>query len=446
MHESWVLSAGRRMMTSFGEIVRVVYPGIPAGNFGPDYRDAVLVFGDGSQVQGDVELHLCGEDWCRHGHHSDEAYDRVVLHVVANERTGASICVAGGRDVPEVVLDVVDSAGAASLLPCAARSGRDEAVARGLLLRAGKARLLSRAARIAGESVGLEPWKLLAHGVARALGYAANSEAAMELGRRLTDSNTVVQMARCDGDYREVLALGVAGLLPSQRVPVLPSSWAESPQWDTWWRRLGQGVSSMGVQRWKLSGQYPNNSPMRRVVALADLWPSIRSVADEAPGLIRKNGESVRSCVSVLEGRFRLAGSNYWRCHYDFGHHTGEADLVGGSKAREIVVNALLPWAASMALLSGDAQLLDATVRLYGGYPPASRNAVVRHMQRQLHLSGGATSAAEQQGMVHLFREYCRHGLCSACSLNTSANLRCSPGRSPSANKSHEDVLALSGC
>jgi hypothetical protein len=445
MHESWVLSAGRSMITRSGEAVRMVYPGIPAGNFGPDYRDAVVVFGGRSQVQGDVELHLFGEDWHRHGHDSDKAYNRVVLHVVANASAGATMCVAGGRDVPEVVLDVVDDARATTLLPCAAGSGRDEASARGLLVRAGKARMLSRAAVIAGESMGIEPWKVLAHGVARALGYAANSEAAMELGRRLTDTSAETLMAQCNGEDREALALGVAGLLPSQRVPVMPYSCSESAQWDAWWRGLGRGVSSMDAQRWRLSGQYPNNSPVRRVVALADLWPSLQLIADEAPGLMRETGASARPCASALEGRFRLAGSRYWRQRSDFGLHTREADLVGGSKAREIVVNALLPWVASMALVSGDAQLLDATLRLYDGYPPASRNAVVRHMQRQLRLSCGGANAAEQQGMVHFFREYCRHGRCGACPLNTSANASPSPACRQSEDEPYDDVRVPSG-
>jgi hypothetical protein len=305
--------------------------------------------------------------------------------------------------------------------------------------------MLSRAAAIAGESVGLAPWKLLAHGVARALGYAANSDAATELGRRLTDSSAEALMAQCDEEEREALALGIAGLLPSQRMPVLPPSWSESPQWDAWWRGQGQGVSSMDAHRWRLSGQYPNNSPVRRVVALAGLWPVIQSVAVEAPGLIREIGDCARPCASVLEGAFRLAGSRFWRQRSDFGLHTREADLVGGSKAREIVVNALLPWVASMALVSGETQLLDASVRLYGGYPPASRNAVVRHMQRQLRLSCGGASAAEQQGMVHLFREYCRQGLCGACPLNITENPSPSPARTLSENQAYDVGLVPFG-
>jgi len=54
MHASWVASTGCCLTTRDGEVVRVLYPGIPAGNFGPDYRDAVVAFSDRSRVLGDV--------------------------------------------------------------------------------------------------------------------------------------------------------------------------------------------------------------------------------------------------------------------------------------------------------------------------------------------------------------------------------------------------------
>ena len=412
------------MMTRDGEAVHVVYPGISAGNFGPDYRDAVVAFGERSQVAGDVELHLCGEDWHRHGHDADVAYDRVILHVVARERAAAARCIAGGCDVPEVVLEDADQVRAASFLPCALRSEPDAVNVRRHLARAGRARMLIRAARIADRPIRSAPWEPLAHGVARALGYAANADASMELGRRLTDVRSDLWLSDGDDNYREVLTVGVAGLLPSQRKGTVLPPCELALEWETRWRRLELGVASMDAHQWRINGLYPNNSPVRRAVALADLWPSIRQVADLASGLILGGGARARLCASTLEARFRLSGSVYWGRHYDFGLCTRESDLIGGSKAREIVINALLPWVASTALTAGDSQLLDAAVRLLGEYPPASPNAVTRHMERQLNLSRGGANAAEQQGMLHLFREYCRHGRCDACVLGGLWQLR----------------------
>lgn len=71
---------------------------------GPDFLEAVIEL-DGEVRVGDVELHLYREDWWRHGHHLDPAYDSVVLHAVlfagGLER---EIRTAGGKPVEEWVL------------------------------------------------------------------------------------------------------------------------------------------------------------------------------------------------------------------------------------------------------------------------------------------------------------------------------------------------------
>ncbi len=421
MHASWMLCAGRRLTTRDGDDVEVVYPGIPAGNFGPDYRDAVVAFGGGRiRVTGDVELHLCGDDWRRHGHDADAAYDRVILHVVAVERAKSARCVAGGRDVPEVVLDGPAAHDGASFLPCAHGSRVDPVSVRRRLERCGRARMLIRAATIAEQSIRAAPWESLALGVARALGYAANADASMELGRRLIVIQAERWLSPDDVGYREAVATGMAGLLPSQRSRGRLNPCEQAPEWEACWDSVESGLTPMEGSRWRMSGLYPNNSPLRRIVALADLWPVLRRLADRTPILPAGPGVHPRRSASLLEGLFRVSGSGYWRSHCDFGLSTRASDLVGASKAREIVINALLPWVAATALTEGDSQLLDAAVQLLSGYPAASPNAVTRHMRRQLRLGCRETNAAEQQGMLHLFREYCRQGRCDACPLGGS--------------------------
>ncbi len=48
---------------------------------GPDFCGARVVI-DGREIVGDVEVHFHATDWRAHGHESDGAYDKVVLHVV----------------------------------------------------------------------------------------------------------------------------------------------------------------------------------------------------------------------------------------------------------------------------------------------------------------------------------------------------------------------------
>jgi Protein of unknown function (DUF2851) len=64
-----------------GRSVRIFSPGRWNLLGGPDFRQARLQLG-GQEITGDVELHLHAGDWAAHAHAADDAYDRVVLHVV----------------------------------------------------------------------------------------------------------------------------------------------------------------------------------------------------------------------------------------------------------------------------------------------------------------------------------------------------------------------------
>ena len=66
----WLTKTGRRLKTTDGRALRVIYPGRPAPGHGPDFRDALVEL-DGRRLSGPVELHRTPADWTRHGHHLD---------------------------------------------------------------------------------------------------------------------------------------------------------------------------------------------------------------------------------------------------------------------------------------------------------------------------------------------------------------------------------------
>lgn len=76
--------------TRTGERLSIKSPGRWNRSAGPDFKEAVMEL-DGRTIVGDVEIHLYREDWWRHGHAVDPAYNEVALHVVL---------FAGGLDQP----------------------------------------------------------------------------------------------------------------------------------------------------------------------------------------------------------------------------------------------------------------------------------------------------------------------------------------------------------
>lgn len=89
--------------TTDGRAVRVLHPGDWNRLGGPDFKQARIEIG-GAVVAGDVELHLHAGDWAAHGHASDPAYERVVLHVILFPTADLATLGCGGRRLPILAL------------------------------------------------------------------------------------------------------------------------------------------------------------------------------------------------------------------------------------------------------------------------------------------------------------------------------------------------------
>lgn len=411
----WARSAGRSLRTEGGLDVDVLYSGMRPGSAGPDYRDAVLAFGDREVVRGDVELHVSAGDWRRHGHGGDPAYSQVVLHAVARSDGTTSTAVPGGGEAPVLILA---RARRSRGLPCADAFQRLPDATLAVLRSAGTERLRARAVRMARECALDGGWMVLWRSVARALGYAANADAGQQLGGLLAGDAAWSLLQRAGTQQRRACLLGMAGLLPSQRL--LASGACDDEEryaLEAAWRGSAGCLPSMPLEAWNLHGVYVNNSPVRRVVALAELVPRLEALAEAARSRLSAVAAPGGLTATSLETPFVVPGDAYWRCRYDFGRRTRESDLLGASKAREIVVNALLPFFLAAAMREQDEGLFRGVVGTFVEYPGSRTNSVTRHMRGQLGIPPGRCGAAVDQGLLHLYAEYCRHALCCACPL-----------------------------
>lgn len=80
--------------------------GLQNPNAGPDFFNAKLKI-DGALWVGNIEIHTHSSDWFRHGHHSDKAYDSVILHVVSEADT--EITRTNGEQIPQLLLTCPDN-------------------------------------------------------------------------------------------------------------------------------------------------------------------------------------------------------------------------------------------------------------------------------------------------------------------------------------------------
>lgn len=73
------------LKTQSGSRVDIIKPGKLNRLSGPDFKEATIII-DGVLLHGDIELHVMSDDWERHNHHNDPAYNSVILHLALDYR------------------------------------------------------------------------------------------------------------------------------------------------------------------------------------------------------------------------------------------------------------------------------------------------------------------------------------------------------------------------
>ncbi len=363
-----------------GRTLRVVFPGVPGGGAGPDFRGAMLDAG-GDLLRGDVEIHLRASGWRAHGHHRDPAYGGVVLHVVGENDTGAAATLhASGR---AVVVLVLRQRGWRSAFPppftppCALATARGADPGAGLE-RLGLRRLRMKAARAAPAVEVAGPGQVLYGQILETLAGPTNRSAFAALGRRLP---LAALLERSAGERRrsEGPARDEAG--ETTRAPGSPRP--EPPRAARIAAELRWAAAELTLRR---AGLRPMASPGRRLDAagalVAGLWPE--GLGGGWPDSLTP-GADMRSAKVGAIGRGLLV---------------------------ELWTNAILPVAlASRAWTEAD------VVAAWGALPSPGTYGKLRPLEGWL---GGPAkrpfrSAARLQGGLLLHAESCTRGMCGRC-------------------------------
>jgi len=415
----WQQLLGKKLTTEQGERLEVVYPGRVNGDNGPDFRDAVILTNESSLVKGDVEIHVKTSDWYSHSHHRDPGYNEVILHVVAQRDGTSATLTQNGQTVPVLCLPHDSQHKADHHLPCfQIAKHRDRQTLRELLSIAGEERFRQKAGSFQVELHREEAKQVFWKGIMRALGYSKNMKPFEELACRVPLSFLEEVESGESLLLRQAWLLGVAGLLPYQRVGAEPSQEKEARELEQLWQAVGKETEAMSQTDWHLSHIYPNNFPVRRIIAQSHFLQRYRR-----DGLLKGMLQLVRATPLIvghrwLEDGLIVSSEGYWQDHHDFGLKTRKSALLGHSKAGEIAANVLLPFVFAWGEAANEPELKERAISFYSYYPKLAENEITRHMERQLCLESTSDfTACHQQGLIHLFRNYCSEGKCSQCLL-----------------------------
>lgn len=424
------------LMTADGKGVQVLFPGRQNSDRGPDFCHATITIDGGKRLHGDVELHVRSREWQAHGHHRDPNYNGVILHVVMwNDGREVSV-LQSGEKVPILALspylsgslEELQQAVHLSLVPKGAGHQvlhcHDGAAVGELLDKAGEERFRSKSARFRAKAAANEPDEVLYGGIMRGLGYAKNKGPFEELARLLPLSALKQFATRGDTVEMQALMLGVAGLLPAQRLGNYGSdhlSGCNEPEvkrLQQAWRAFDVG-ETMSAFDWRFFRVRPENFPPRRIVAASYLLS--RHGGGLLGDMLATVGQaSVGRVQRELEQSLMVQVGGYWASHYDFGIEAGwNPSLIGRGRAREIVVNVVLPFLFAWGEKLSQTWLKDRAMQLYRDHPRLGENSVTRYMERQIFGEDQAkvTSVCQQQGLIHFYEVFCVEGRCYDCPL-----------------------------
>lgn len=401
------------MTTEDGESIEILQAGDWNHGPGPDFARAAYRDNAGQLCSGPVELHLRPRDWDGHGHHHDPAYNPTILHVVwVAPGPRYYPATSDFRCIRQVVLSAHLPAPWAELRPyvrsklwrarqsrsrkprakpgpCASLLGSWPRRKRLALVRlAGQERLRRKAQRLAWRSQLRSPRQALWEALVEGLGYGGNQIAFRTLAQRLP----ATRLARLPLDQATALVYGLSGFLPRagwHHLPPATQQWAR-PLWELWWRQRGAwSHAQLRPDHWRRSGLRPTNRPERRLALL--------------PHWARLLPQFLAAAQAQDEAAFRLL----------LAARKAKLPPVGAQRQQDLILNVFWPWVAQRDVEAATRGWQHATMA------PNHKTATARtRLLGSTRLSPKESrEALLQQGLLHLFEDFCVAEGCAACSL-----------------------------
>ncbi len=394
------------LKTTDGDSVEVIDPGLHNTDAGPDFFNAKVRL-SGTMWVGNVEIHQRSSDWVRHGHHTDPAYDSVVLHIA--ETVDSDVYTQSGRRLPQLQLSV----------PASVREHYDSLLSTqdyprcwriipslpSLKTHSWLSALLYERLTQRGnlclqrlQAVGGDWERTTFITLARNFGFGINGDAFetwarhMPLHAAAKHHDNLFQL--------EALFLGSAGLLSSPEADdYLQRLRAE---WDYLAHKF-QLPAPMSPSLWRYLRLRPQNFPHLRIAQLAQLYH--RQTATYSRLLEATSRQALHEALDTEP-------SEYWRNHYLFGMPSAPSRKRLSAASRDlIIINTVAPLLFATGMAHDKEALQERAMRIIDELKP-EQNYITRQWQ-QCGIT--AQSAADSQALIQLKREYCDRRDCLRC-------------------------------
>ena len=434
----WSKSLSGQLYTNEGEKVVVIETGVVNKDSGPDFKDAMLII-NGVALRGDVEIHLNSKSWYTHSHHINPSYNSVILHVVIFDSGKSFTLSSDGKNIPTVIFPLSRDweARIQNKLSWPMDEGCYHEMTKMnsgevymLLLRLGRDRFNKKKNEFKFQrETGLSYGELFYRGFARALGYSKNSNQFSKFCK-LLPLKKIKKITRNISEFQgkklflNSILFGLSGLYETGEEDEMRQKIAEK------WERYDKSElpHPMEGHEWNFFRLRPPNFPTRRMAALGEFL--LRYDPDRFLHLASfsaKKSLFPEQFIKVIENFLILDGDSYWSKMTRFGKNMPrKMALLGKNRARNIVLNVVLPILSVLAEEEHDMVLTNRINRTLFVYPAEQDNSVLRHVRRFVLPSSPdnpmfSGSSLIQQGMLQLYNRWCSREQSLNCPLSSES-------------------------
>ncbi|MDO5036175.1 MAG: DUF2851 family protein [Porphyromonas sp.] len=395
------------LVTLDGKPVQVLSSGRRNYSDGPDFLLAKVMI-DGITWVGSIEIHNCASEWYRHGHERDPLYNAVVLQVVLE--ADKEVSDSSGRVVPTAefhlskdMLTQLSKLQMANLsLRCMPEMMSLEPNQRDVIIHSLLPQRLDRKlAELRARTNDNHLNTIFFYTLVRYLGALKNNDAMEQVARSIRYS--YLKKHSDDLTALEAILLGQAGLI------------SDTPRDSYEAELLGEyqfyrekfaltPASSIHFKRLRVR---PVSYPTRRLAIAAQIIHHEEELLDAMQG-----GDTGR-----LRRVLATPPSEYWRHHYDFGHHSDRPmGGIGEQTIDSLIINAIVPTAYHYAEQRGDNDGMKKALALLDQLPAESNRIIALFKQNGITPE----SARDTQSLLELYQSYCTPYRCFNCPLATA--------------------------
>lgn len=388
------------------EEIEILDPGEHNLDAGPDFFNARIRLDETVWV-GNIEIHVNASDWMKHGHQEDPAYDSVILHAVyfndctITRKNKQSIPTALIR-FPYVLWDNYNTMMIHnSWIACEKQLHEITPVLHAQWISRIMVEKLSEkqnALKAHFEKTASHMEDLLNRLIFRCFGLPVNTlpfemmASSLSLATILREKNDLFRM--------EALLFGASGMLHS----VLPNDiyMQELKRESLRFKSLLHGPE-VPPHIWKFLRMRPSSFPSIRIAQLATFICQNYPLSEK---LLAKPS------LKKLSEQLRVRASDYWNTHYLFGKESPQCiKHTGQDFFQRLVINGIVPFTFFYGKAINDQQYCEYAISLLEELP-AEKNSILEKWSK-FGLKAG--NALESQGLLYLFKNYCKHKRCLAC-------------------------------